>query len=129
VFRIPAIRLAEAQVGNDAGVWMYRFSRPSSAFDGAIGAGHATELPFTFNTIEAPMCLQLTGDDPPAALAETMNGAWAAFISDGVPDRPDLPTWPRYDVDRRATMDFGATTNQVIDDPAADERVLWDGVR
>ena len=37
--------------------------------------------------------------------------------------------WPTYDPDRRATMDFGATTNQVLDDPAADERVLWDGVR
>ena len=129
VFRIPAIRLAEAQVANDASVWMYRFSRTSTAFDGAIGAGHATELPFTFNTIDAPMSLSLTGDDPPAALAEAMNGAWSAFIADGSPGISDLPDWPRYDTDRRATMDFGDEVNQVLDDPAADERQLWDGVR
>jgi carboxylesterase type B len=129
VFRIPAIRLAEAQAANDAGVWMYRFSRPSTAFDGKIGAGHATELPFTFNTIDAPMSRNLTGEDPPVALAEAMNGAWSAFIADGSPAAADLPDWPRYDVDRRATMDFGRSTNQVLDDPAADERALWDGVR
>jgi para-nitrobenzyl esterase len=128
VFRIPAIRLAEAQAANDAAVWMYRFSRTSTAFDGAIGAGHATELPFTFNTLDVPMSLGLTGDDPPAALAEAMHGAWSAFIADGAPGVPVLPEWPRYDTDRRATMDFGDTTNQVLDDPAADERALWDGV-
>jgi hypothetical protein len=43
--------------------------------------------------------------------------------------RSDLPDRPRYDADRRATMDFGDDTNQVLDDPAGDERRLWDGVR
>ena len=129
VFRIPAIRLAEAQAANGAPVWMYRFSRRSTAYGGAIGAGHATELPFTFNTIDESMSVNLIGEDAPVALAETMHGAWAAFITDGVPSAAGLPDWPAYDPDRRATMDFGDTTNEVLDDPAADERILWDGVR
>ena len=34
---------------------------------------------------------------------------------------------PRYDLARRATMEFGAQCG-VLDDPAAAERAIWEGV-
>ena len=53
-FRIPAIRLAEAQVANGAPTWMYRFDWKSPAFGGRIGACHALEIPFAFDNLDAP---------------------------------------------------------------------------
>ena len=38
------------------------------------------------------------------------------------------PGWPAYDLARRATMRFD-TTSEVVDDPRAAVRDLWDGVR
>jgi para-nitrobenzyl esterase len=128
VFRIPAIRLAEAQAAQRANVWMYRFSVHSTAFGGRVGAGHATELPYVFNTIDEPMGRQLIGDHPAQATADAMHHAWAAFVTDGSPGHGDLPEWPRYDEDARSTMDFGDRRNAVVDDPDGDERRLWDGV-
>ncbi len=38
------------------------------------------------------------------------------------------PGWPKYDLQRRATMRFD-TTSAVVDDPQSAERALWEGVR
>ena len=51
-----------------------------------------------------------------------MHRAWIAFATRGDPG------WPRYDLPRRATMRFD-TTPEVMDDPRARERLLWEGVR
>ena len=51
-----------------------------------------------------------------------MHAAWVAFVTGG------NPGWPAYDLDRRATMRFDTTT-EVVDDPRAAVRDLWDGVR
>jgi para-nitrobenzyl esterase len=128
VFRIPAIRLAEAQLTQGARVWMYRFAWRSPAFGGRIGAGHATELPFVFNTTDAEMSRGLIGDDPPTALADAVHHAWAAFIADGEPGHAGLPSWPQYDTEHRPTMDLDDGRSAVVADPDGDERRLWDGV-
>jgi para-nitrobenzyl esterase len=128
VFRIPAIRLAEAQLAQGASVWMYRFAWRSPAFGGRIGAGHAIELPFVFNTTDAPMSRGLIGDDPPVALADAVHHAWAAFITDGEPGHPGLPVWPQDDADQRRTMDLDDGHSAVVADPDGDERRLWDGI-
>ena len=61
------------------------------------------------------------GDAPPQQLADAMHAAWVAFATHGDPG------WPRYDLARRATMRFDSTT-EVVDDPRAAERGLWDEV-
>jgi carboxylesterase type B len=45
-----------------------------------------------------------------------------------VPAAPGVPEWPRYDVDRRATMRFDVPTIEVVDDPGRAERELWQGL-
>jgi para-nitrobenzyl esterase len=121
VFRVPAVRLAEAQVANGTPAWMYRFDWPSPAFDGRFGACHALEIPFVFDNLSAPGADVFTGGAAPQDIATTMHAAWVAFAKTGDPG------WPAYDTERRATMLFDAKCT-VADDPDGDTRRLWDGL-
>ena len=51
MFRIPAIRLAEARQGA-AATYMYQFNWRSRAFDGALAATHSLEIPFAFDNLD-----------------------------------------------------------------------------
>ena len=128
VFRIPAIRLAEAQLANHPDVWMYRLSWPSPAFDGAIKAGHATDIPFMFDNLDDELARALIGDSAPQSLADEMHGAWVSFIKGDGPGHAGIPAWPRYDIVDRPTMDFDDGTTKIVNDPDDSERRLWDGV-
>jgi para-nitrobenzyl esterase len=122
--RIPAVRVADAHAPTRSSTYMYEFAWRSPAFGGAFGACHALEIPFVFDTLDlGPAQVQgsLLGGDPPQALADTVHGAWVAFAATGEPG------WPRYDLDRRATMRFD-TVSRVVDDPRSFERTLWEGV-
>jgi para-nitrobenzyl esterase len=123
--RIPVIRLAEAYAKRNSATYMYEFAWPSPQFNGLLGACHALEIPFVFDTLNKefkPMLGPLLGDNPPQQLADTMHVAWVAFATNG-----DCG-WPKYDLDRRATMRFD-TTSMVVDNPRAVEREIWKGVR
>jgi para-nitrobenzyl esterase len=126
-FRIPAIRLAEAQIANDAPTWMYRFDWKSPAFEGRMGACHALEIPFVFDNLGAPGVDIFTGDAAPQPLATKTHAAWVAFAKTGDPNAEGLPDWPRYSTERRATMLLDSDLT-VADDPDGDKRRLWDGV-
>lgn len=126
-FRIPAIRLGEAQIANDTPVWMYRFDWETPAFGGQMGACHALEIPFVFDNLDAPGADVFTGGEGPQDLATRMHAAWVAFAKTGDPNTVELPSWPRYDTDARATMLLD-TECEVADDPDAETRHLWDGL-
>lgn len=122
--RIPAIRLAEAHAAGPAATYMYEFAWPSPASNGLFGACHGLEIPFVFDTLDKgpdQVAGPLLGASPPQQLADTMHAAWVAFASSGDPG------WPKYDLNRRATMRFDATS-KVVDDPRSMERALWAGV-
>ena len=120
--RIPALRLADAHAKSPAATYMYEFAWRSPQFGGLLGACHALEIAFVFDTLG--------------------NGTWSR--SGGRTRRSSSPTpctppgwrlppagdsgWPRYDLSRRATMRFD-TTSAVVDDPRSAERALWAGVR
>jgi para-nitrobenzyl esterase len=121
-FRIPSIRVAEAQAANGRPAYMYLFTWATPVMDGKLKSCHALELPFMWDALDRPGLSVLTGDGPERqAIADAMHAAWIAFARTGDPG------WPRYDLERRATQRFD-TTLEVIDDPMGDERVLWDGV-
>jgi para-nitrobenzyl esterase len=123
--RVPAVRLADAHAAAPAGTFMYEFAWPSPAFGGRLGACHGLEIPFVFDTLDLghrQMLGGALGDKPPQELADFMHAAWVDFAARGDPG------WPRYDLQRRATMRFDVDSS-VIDDPYARERELWAGVR
>lgn len=119
--RIPAQRLADAHANSPSATYMYEFAWRSPQFGGRLGACHALEIPFVFDTLGYGT-QALCGDDPPQALADTIHAAWVAFATRGDPG------WPAYDLKRRATMRFDVVSAEV-DDPLARERVLWEGAR
>jgi para-nitrobenzyl esterase len=127
--RIPGLRLAEAHAGDReeeptgvrGGTWMYEFAWPSPAFGGLLGACHALEIPFVFDTLDLgprQMVGALLGPEPPQVLATEMHGAWVRFAATGDPG------WPSYDLVRRATKRFDVAST-VVQDPRAVERALW----
>lgn len=120
-WRIPAIRLAEARRGAPGATFMYEFCWRSPQFGGALGACHALEIGFVFDTLGAST-EGLAGPNPPQELADRMHAAWVAFASDGAPG------WPQYKLPERATMRFDAAS-EVMYDPRAEERRVWEGVR
>ena len=127
VFRIPAIRLAEAQAAH-APVHGYWFTWESPGFGGLLGACHAIELPFVFGALHLPGSDKFVGSGPEAErLAERTMDAWLGFARRGEPGHPGLPEWPRYDAERRAVLELGREP-RLHEDPQREERVLWDGV-
>jgi para-nitrobenzyl esterase len=122
-FRIPPIRVAEARASAGAGdTWMYRFDHPDPRDNHGFGACHATEIPFVFDTATRAELRPLIGDAPSSAVADQAHRVWVDFITSGDPG------WARYDAGRRTTGLLGDAVS-AVDDPAGDERTLWDGIR
>ncbi len=122
-YRIPAIRMAEAHARQRAGAtYMYEFAWQAPAFEGRIGACHAMEMPFVFDNLDKKGFEGLVGANPPQQVADAMHAAWVAFATSG------NPAWPQYDLKRKATMRFD-TSSELVEDPRAAERVLWEDRR
>ena len=122
-FRVPPIRVAEARaVSGTSSTWMYRFDHPEPRDNRGFGACHGVEIPFAFDTATRAEIRPLIGDTPSQAVADQVHRVWVNFITRGDPG------WAPYDTARRAT---GLLTETVsaVDDPAGDERALWDGIR
>lgn len=94
----------------------------SSSFEGHLGACHALEMPFVFDTQDIGEMEALLGNHPQQQIADVMHAAWVSFITHG------NPGWPQYDLHHRTTMHFD-TTSEVVKDLRADERALWEGLR
>ncbi|NMN99986.1 carboxylesterase/lipase family protein [Gordonia sp. TBRC 11910] len=120
MFRIPAIRLAEAQGAIGAPTWMYEFAWESPVQ--RLRACHALELPFVFNSLDRDGSDLMTGPDAPQALAGRTHAAWARFITN------HDPGWDRYTSEHRAVHTFDLDDHTALD-PARDQRKSWDGLR
>jgi len=128
VFRIPAIRLAEAQRAHQGGTWKYYFTFPSPARRGLLGACHALELPFVFGTLNAPTMDRFAGSGPEVdALSRSMMAAWLAFAHTGDPNCEALPQWEPYCAESRATLIFDRTL-EAREAPEEAERLAWEGL-
>ena len=128
LFRIPAMRLAEAFTSHNPNTYVYVFDWESPFGGGVLGACHVLELPFVFGTLRNPVIGFFAGSDERAfALSDTMANAWVAFATNGDPSHKGIGSWPRYSPDRRATFRFGAEC-RVEDDPYAPERNFWEAI-
>lgn len=125
-FRMPAMRLADAQSHHNPNTYFYRFSWPAKGYDGVLGPTHAVELPFMWDTLDDELSRLMTGPNPPQKLARDMHAAWVAFAKTGNPNHADIEHWPRHDRTTRPVMDFDTRTG-LIANPASDEAALWDG--
>jgi para-nitrobenzyl esterase len=115
-----AAKLDEKSGG--APVYHYSLDWPSPFAGGRMGAHHAMDLPFVFDTTDVP--LSTKGADGAPELAAAMSATWAAFARTGAPDNPAIPAWPAYTTDNRATMVFDMRC-RVVNDPLREARLLW----
>ncbi|WP_309097695.1 carboxylesterase family protein, partial [Streptomyces sp.] len=83
---VPLHRLADARQEPS---YVYEFAWPSRL--PGLGACHALELGFVFDTGETPESRRLAGQGAPRQLADVMHTAWVRFARDGDPG------WERWD--------------------------------
>ncbi len=115
----PALQVATARAAVGAPTWMYRFDWPTPTFGGLLGACHGIEIPFVFHSISVPTAELFLGTGPERAhIADAVHGAWVRFATTGDPG------WPRYDLGRRPTMRFDATS-EVVADLDSELRRCW----
>ncbi|MFI1735151.1 carboxylesterase/lipase family protein [Streptomyces acidicola] len=119
LLRVPLHRLADARVGG-APSYVYEFAWPSNA--PGLGACHALELGFVFDTGHMPASAKLAGEGAPQDLADTMHAAWVRFAADG------NPGWPAWDASHPVRV-FDAPDDtaegQLVHGPYDRELALW----
>jgi para-nitrobenzyl esterase len=124
VFRIPALRLLEAQSAH-AVTYSYLFDWRSSLMEGAVGACHAVELGFNWGTYDKIGLAGFFVEGPEAdALSSRTMDAWLSFAREGAPSSSGLPEWPVYDRDLPATMRLSSQPSLVLD-PDHEINELW----
>jgi para-nitrobenzyl esterase len=123
--RINSIRQAERKAAQgSAPAYMYFFTWRTPVLGGRLRSPHAIEIPFVFDHPDA--WKGLTGDGSERyALADKMSNAWVAFARNGSPNTPDLPNWPAYAGDERATMIFDNQC-KVVSNPGREERLAFE---
>lgn len=103
--RAGVLRAARMKATQTAPVYSYLFAWQSPILDGFWGAGHSTDLTFTFDN--ADLGAQATGGGAQvAALADQMSQAWINFARSGNPNQPGMPHWERFTADGGDTMIF-----------------------
>jgi para-nitrobenzyl esterase len=124
VMRQPVIRVADSRQGATA-TYVYQFAWQARRADHDLGAFHAIELPFVFDTFDVDGWDAFVGVDAAGrALGRSMRSAWAAFAATSDPSGGDFGTWPRYDGASRQTMLLDERSG-VVDDPLATSRAWW----
>jgi para-nitrobenzyl esterase len=124
MFRMPGIKLVEAQQANKQAAYNYLFTWKSPAMGGAMGACHGLEISFVFgNLID-----MFSGSGPEAEkLSRCMQDAWLAFARTGDPSCESIGKWPVYGSERN-TMILDKDC-RVEAAPYEEERQAWDTVR
>ncbi len=114
LLRVPANRLADERRGDNT--FMYEFGWPSPV-DG-LGACHALEIGFVFDTLRSPDVAALAGPVAPQVLADAMHRAWVDFAATG------KPGWASWDTSR-PVMRFDLPAPMMMQAPHDTELSQW----
>ena len=106
-----------------APVYLYRIDWETPVEGGVLGAPHAIEIPFVFDTLATETAFH--GGGPAAqAMADLMSDTWIAFAKSGNPNHARLAQWPPFESRQRATMLFDRQSRIVSDPDGADLETL-----
>lgn len=115
-FRLPAREQASGKAAlGTAPAYSYIYAWRTPVLDGRPGPFHAAEIAFTFDNAE--LCDHYSAGSAEAiVLSKQISTAWVSFARTGNPNHADLPHWPKYTSEHRATMQFDAPC-EVRNDP------------
>jgi para-nitrobenzyl esterase len=125
MFRIPAVKFADAQSKHQKNTYMYMFSW---GLPNMYGAMHGLEIGFVFNmlfNLDIPTLPKKNNETE--ALSENMMNSWVAFAKNGVPNHKGIPNWPEYETQERYTIVFDKTI-KIWKDPLGKERQMWENM-
>jgi para-nitrobenzyl esterase len=105
-FRLPACEQASRKSAlGRAPAYSYIYAWSTPVLDGRPGPFHGAEIAFTFDNAE--LCDHYSGGSAEAfVLSKQVSTAWVSFARTGNPNHADLPHWPKYISEQRATMQF-----------------------
>jgi para-nitrobenzyl esterase len=123
MFRIPTIRLVEAQRDNGMPAYNYYFTYKSPAMGGILGAMHGLDNPLLFGQLDA----DFTGAGPEQeSMALKIQDSCIAFVRTGDPSCKSVGKWPVYGKDR---MTMIIDKNMRLEAaPYEAERKAWDNI-
>jgi para-nitrobenzyl esterase len=126
VFVCPARRTVRAISNEGLPAFLYSFDViPSySGVMTILGAYHASEIPFVFNSIAWPFEFS----DTEAALSLQMMKYWTTFAKNGDPNFTNSPLWPAYDTEGDEHIEF--TTHSTHRSSGLEKEMcdFWDSV-
>lgn len=117
LLRIPLHRLADARPGSS---YLYEFAWPSRL--PGLGACHALELGFVFDTGGVPESAKLAGEGAPQELCDAMHRAWVRFAATGDPG------WQAWDATHPVRI-FGDGVPRTAYGPRDADVALWSAAR
>ncbi|MEZ4727033.1 MAG: carboxylesterase family protein [Caldilineaceae bacterium] len=128
---LGSVEIAEKKAAQPgAPVYLYNFGYKSAmkipGTDYAIGTPHAMDITFKFNN-ETPESSPgfLSGNHPDRFIAShKMAELWTTFARTGKPAAADVPAWPAYTLDDRATLRID-TECTVMHNRFHEELVMW----
>lgn len=126
MFRRGTVKAAEAHSAASSGsTYLYQFNWSSPVLNGAIGAIHGIDIPFTNQNLD--VFFRLLGDiEPLREMADAISDAWINFAKTGKPSSSNLPEWEPFETEKRATMVFNKTSKLQYD-VDKEMREIWDG--
>jgi carboxylesterase type B len=118
LFRCGGFRVAAARAVTRP-AYAYQFEVASPLLDGALGATHCMELPFTFANIDrwgpAPFVQGIPAEIV-ARVTSALHSAWISFIRDGDPNPGRTASWRPYRADDPAVLVVRNDDIRVVDD-------------
>jgi len=117
MYQMHSYRFAGALSSARTPVYLYRYRYENGR---ELGARHGDELHYIWG---AAHILTSENDTAKRQLAQSLHGAWVAFIKTGDPNGGHVPQWPRYSVMDRHVMVFDKVDSivqlkEVYDDKA-----------
>jgi para-nitrobenzyl esterase len=118
-----AVIEAEERAKAGAPAFVYQQDLPTTIEGGRLRAMHTSDIALAFDNLAAPG--SLTAPSPGAlAAADVLSESFIALARTGNPNNPKIPAWPKYELERRATLVIDAQS-RVVDDPRGAERRLF----
>ncbi|MGP4017170.1 carboxylesterase/lipase family protein [Saccharopolyspora sp. 5N708] len=121
LFRMPSLWCAEGHASAGGRSYLYEFAWPTPARDGALGACHGLDVPFTFGIAGGELAQPMFGGEAPPEFEELsgeIRKAWTSFAATGDPG------WPAYTATDRLTRIWNVPS-AVAADSIKTSREIW----